>query len=88
MLVDCCVPGLCAGACGKSWAKVEALCAGSERRLMGLRFGESGHPRQLLDAGRACDSNGYPVIASGGLRNDVDLRALALEAVVGAPYRE
>jgi isopentenyl-diphosphate delta-isomerase len=90
MLVNCGVAGIdCAGAGGTSWAKVEALCARTERRrLMGLRFGEWGIPtsRSILNV-RAVSST-IPLIATGGLRNGVDLaRAIALGADVGAMAR-
>jgi len=90
MLVDCGVAGIdCAGAGGTSWAKVEALCAKTERRrVMGLRFGEWGIPtsRSILNVRAIAPA--IPLIATGGLRNGVDLaRALALGADVGAMAR-
>lgn len=90
ILVDCGVAGIdCAGAGGTSWAKVEALCAKTEeRRRMGLRFGEWGIPtsRSILNVRGA--SSSIPLIATGGLRNGIDLAlALALGADVGAMAR-
>ena len=90
ILVDCGVAGIdCAGAGGTSWAKVEALCAKTEeRRKMGLRFGEWGIPtsRSILNV-RAVSPT-IPLIATGGLRNGIDLAlALALGADVGAMAR-
>ena len=89
-LIDCGVAGIdCAGAGGTSWAKVEALCAKTERRRdMGERFGEWGIPtsRSILNVRNA--SATIPLIACGGLRNGVDLaKALALGADVGAMAR-
>jgi isopentenyl-diphosphate Delta-isomerase len=90
ILVDCGVAGIdCAGAGGTSWAKVEALCAKSERRRqLGLRFGEWGIPtgRSILNTRAASPT--IPLIATGGLRNGIDLAlALALGADVGAMAR-
>jgi isopentenyl-diphosphate delta-isomerase len=89
-LIDCGVAGLdCSGAGGTSWAKVEAYCAStSRRRALGLRFGEWGIPtaRSILNV-RAVSAE-IPLIASGGLRNGLDLaKALALGADVGAMAR-
>jgi isopentenyl-diphosphate delta-isomerase len=89
-LVDCGVAGIdCAGAGGTSWAKVEAYCAASEQeRALGLQFGEWGIPtaESILNVRRAAP--GLPLIASGGLRNGVDVaKALALGADVGAMAR-
>jgi len=89
-MIDCGVTGLdCSGAGGTSWAKVEAYCAGSARRReLGLRFGEWGIPtsRSILNV-RAVSAD-IPLIASGGLRNGLDLAvALALGADVGAMAR-
>jgi isopentenyl-diphosphate Delta-isomerase len=90
VLVDCGVSGLdCAGAGGTSWAKVEALCAKSERRRkLGLRFGEWGIPtsRSILNV-RSVSST-IPLIATGGLRSGIDVAlALALGADIGAMAR-
>ncbi len=89
-LIDCGVAGLdCAGAGGTSWAKVEAYCAQSpQRRELGLRFGEWGIPtaRSILNV--RCASPDVPLIASGGLRNGIDVaKALALGADVAAMAR-
>jgi len=90
VLVDCGVAGLdCAGAGGTSWAKVEALCAKSERRRkLGLRFAEWGIPtsRSILNV-RSVSST-IPLIAAGGLRSGIDVAlALALGADIGAMAR-
>ena len=89
-LIDCGVAGLdCAGAGGTSWAKVEAYCAQSpERRELGLRFGEWGIPtaQSILNVRRAGPE--LPLIASGGLRNGIDVaKALAPGADVAAMAR-
>ena len=79
----------CAGAGGTSWAKVEGICAKTERRRkMGLAFGEWGIP--TVDAIRAVRSvsRDLPLVATGGLRSGLDLaKALALGADVGAMAR-
>lgn len=90
LLIDAGVSGIdCAGAGGTSWAKVEALCAKSERRRrMGAAFGEWGIP--TADAIRAVRSvsQRLPLIATGGLRSGLDLaKAIALGADVGAMAR-
>lgn len=82
-LIDCGVSGIdCAGAGGTSWAKVEALCAKSERRKnMGGTFGEWGIPtsQSIQNVRRVCDQ--IPLIATGGLRSGIDIaKALALGA--------
>jgi isopentenyl-diphosphate Delta-isomerase len=89
-LIECGVTGIdCAGAGGTSWAKVEALCAKTERRrLMGERFGEWGIPtaQSILNVRRV--SAEIPLIACGGLRSGLDLaRAIALGADVGSMAR-
>ena len=89
-MIDCGVAGLdCSGAGGTSWAKVEAYCASTPRRReLGLRFGEWGIPtgRSILNV-RAASAT-IPLIASGGLRDGIDLaKALALGADVGAIAR-
>jgi isopentenyl-diphosphate delta-isomerase len=89
-LVDAGVSGIdCAGAGGTSWAKVEALCARTERRRkMGLAFGEWGIPTaESIRAVRSA-SQRIPLIATGGLRSGLDLaKALALGADLGAMAR-
>ena len=90
MLIDCGVAGIdCSGAGGTSWAKVEALCAKSERRRkLGLRFAEWGIPtsRSILNVRAVSET--IPLIASGGLRSGIDLAtALALGADMGAMAR-
>lgn len=89
-LIDAGVSGIdCGGAGGTSWAKVEALCAKSERRKkMGLAFGEWGIPTvESLRAVRSV-SKRIPLIATGGLRSGLDLaKALALGADLGAMAR-
>jgi isopentenyl-diphosphate Delta-isomerase len=89
-LIDCGVRGLdCSGAGGTSWAKVEAFCAPTQRRReLGLRFGEWGIPtaRSILNVRSVAPH--IPLIASGGLRNGIDLaKALALGADIGAMAR-
>lgn len=89
-LIDCGVAGLdCAGAGGTSWAKVEALCAKTERRrVMGHRFGEWGIPtsESILAVRRA--SRSIPLIATGGLRSGMDVaKAIALGADIGSMAR-
>lgn len=89
-LIDCGVAGIdCAGAGGTSWAKVEALCAKTDRRrVMGQRFGEWGIPttEAIREVRRV--SSGVPLIATGGLRSGVDVaKALALGADIGSMAR-
>ncbi len=89
-LLDCGIAGLdCAGAGGTSWARVEALCARSERRrVLGERFAEWGIPtsQSILNVRRV--SADIPLIACGGLRDGMDVaRALALGADVGSMAR-
>lgn len=89
-LIDCGVAGIdCAGAGGTSWAKVEALCAKTERRRdMGQRFGEWGIPTSRSIRNVRFASAAVPLIACGGLRNGIDLaKALALGADIGAMAR-
>ncbi|OGQ11214.1 MAG: type 2 isopentenyl-diphosphate Delta-isomerase [Deltaproteobacteria bacterium RBG_16_71_12] len=89
-LIDAGVSGIdCAGAGGTSWAKVEAVCAKSERRRrMGAAFGEWGIPTaDSIRAVRAA-SKRVPLIATGGLRSGLDVaKAIALGADVGAMAR-
>jgi len=89
-LIDCGVHGIdCAGAGGTSWAKVEAYCAKTaRRRALGMRFGEWGIPTARSIRNVRAASAGIPLIASGGLRNGIDLaKAIALGADVGAMAR-
>jgi len=89
-LVDAGVAGIdCAGAGGTSWAKVEGICAKTERRRkMGHAFGEWGIPTsEALRAVRSVAPR-VPLIATGGLRSGLDLaKAIALGADVGAMAR-
>jgi isopentenyl-diphosphate delta-isomerase len=90
VLVDCGVAGLdCAGAGGTSWAKVEAICAKTERRRkMGMAFGEWGIPTADAIVAVRSVAPRIPLIATGGLRSGLDLaKALALGADVGAMAR-
>ena len=89
-LIDCGVAGIdCAGAGGTSWAKVEALCAKTERRrTMGQRFGEWGIPTSQSILNVRSVSGTIPLIACGGLRSGIDLaKALALGADIGSMAR-
>ncbi|MES2504608.1 MAG: type 2 isopentenyl-diphosphate Delta-isomerase [Myxococcota bacterium] len=88
--VDMGVSGIdCAGAGGTSWAKVEAMCAKTERRQkMGMRFGEFGIP--TVDSIRNVRqvSADIPLIATGGIRSGQDmLKALNLGANLTAMAR-
>jgi isopentenyl-diphosphate Delta-isomerase len=90
VLVEAGVAGIdCAGAGGTSWAKVEGICAKTERRRkMGHSFGEWGIPTtEAIRAVRSA-SQRVPLIATGGLRSGIDLaKAIALGADVGAMAR-
>lgn len=89
-LIDAGVAGIdCAGAGGTSWAKVEGICAKTERRRkMGLAFGEWGIPTSEAIRQVRSVSTKIPLIATGGLRSGLDLaKALALGADVGAMAR-
>jgi len=89
-LVECGATGIdCSGAGGTSWAKVEAFCAVTERRReLGMRFGEWGIPTAESIQNVRAIAPGLPLIASGGLRNGIDLaKALALGADVGSMAR-
>jgi isopentenyl-diphosphate Delta-isomerase len=89
-LIDAGIKGIdCAGAGGTSWAKVEGICAKTERRRkMGMRFGEWGIPTaEALLAVRSVSST-IPLIATGGLRSGIDVaKAIALGADIGAMAR-
>ncbi len=89
-LVDCGAAGIdCSGAGGTSWAKVEAYCAKTDRgRALGLRFGEWGIPTADSIRNVRGAVAGIPLIASGGLRNGIDVaKAIALGADVGSMAR-
>jgi isopentenyl-diphosphate delta-isomerase len=89
-LIEAGVAGIdCAGAGGTSWAKVEGLCAKTERRRkMGIAFGEWGIPTATAIREVRSVSSRIPLIATGGLRSGLDLaKALALGADVGAMAR-
>ena len=89
-LIDAGISGIdCAGAGGTSWAKVEGLCAKSERRRkMGLAFGEWGIPTADAIVAVRSVSQRIPLIATGGLRSGLDLaKAIALGADLGAMAR-
>lgn len=89
-LIDAGVSGIdCSGAGGTSWAKVEALCAKTERRqIMGNIFGEWGIPTAQSILNVRSVSKSTPLIATGGLRNGVDVaKAIALGADIGAMAR-
>lgn len=79
----------CAGAGGTSWAKVEALCAKTERRRkMGFRFGEFGIPTADSIQNVRQVSKNIPLIATGGIRTGQDIaKALSLGANVAAMAR-
>jgi len=89
-LVDAGIYGIdCAGAGGTSWAKVEGICAKSERRrLMGEVFGEWGIPTAKAIKNVRAISADIPLIATGGLRSGVDVaKAIALGADIGSMAR-
>ncbi len=89
-LIDAGVSGIdVAGAGGTSWAKVEGICAKTERRRkMGMAFGEWGIPTAEAIRQVRSVSSTIPVVATGGLRSGLDLaKALALGANVGAMAR-
>jgi isopentenyl-diphosphate delta-isomerase len=89
-LIEAGIAGIdCAGAGGTSWAKVEGLCAKTERRRkMGIAFGEWGIPTATAIREVRSVSSRIPLIATGGLRSGLDLaKALALGADVGAMAR-
>jgi len=89
-LLDWGAAGLdCAGAGGTSWAKVEACCARDPRRReLGLRFGEWGIPTAQSILNVRAVSQDVPLIATGGLRNGLDLaKAIALGADLGSMAR-
>ncbi|MEI6805828.1 MAG: type 2 isopentenyl-diphosphate Delta-isomerase [Myxococcaceae bacterium] len=79
----------CAGAGGTSWAKVEALCAKTERRRrMGFRFGEWGIPTVQSIKNVRSVSKEIPLIATGGVRTGQDiLKALNLGANLASMAR-
>lgn len=79
----------CAGAGGTSWAKVEALCAKTERRRkMGFKFGEFGIPTTESIKNVRKVSKQIPLIATGGIRSGQDiLKALNLGANLAAMAR-
>ena len=89
-LVDAGITGIdCSGAGGTSWAKVEAICAKTERRKkMGHLFGEWGIPtvQSILNVRSVAKT--VPLIATGGLRTGVDVaKAIALGADIGSMAR-
>jgi isopentenyl-diphosphate delta-isomerase len=89
-LVECGAAGIdCSGAGGTSWAKVEAYCARTaQRRELGLRFGEWGIPTAESIQNVRAVAPGITLIASGGLRNGIDLaKSLALGADIGSMAR-
>ena len=89
-LIDAGVAGIdCAGAGGTSWAKVEGICAKTERRRkMGMAFGEWGIPTADAIVQVRSVSSTIPLVATGGLRSGLDLaKAVALGADVGAMAR-
>ncbi len=89
-LIDAGISGIdCAGAGGTSWAKVEGICAKTERRRkMGMAFGEWGIPTAEAIRQVRSVSSTIPLVATGGLRSGLDLaKALALGADVGAMAR-
>jgi isopentenyl-diphosphate delta-isomerase len=89
-LIDTGISGIdCAGAGGTSWAKVEGICAKSERRrVMGNVFGEWGVPTAESILNVRAVSERIPLIATGGLRSGVDVaKAIALGADIGSMAR-
>lgn len=79
----------CAGAGGTSWAKVEALCAKTERqRRIGFQFGEWGIPTAQSIQNVRQVSLEIPLIATGGIRTGQDIaKALKLGANLTAMAR-
>lgn len=79
----------CAGAGGTSWAKVEGICAKTERRqVMGRIFGEWGVPTVESILNVRAVTKTLPLIATGGLRSGVDVaKAIALGADIGSMAR-
>ncbi len=89
-LIDTGVAGIdCAGAGGTSWARVEGICAKSERRrVMGTIFGEWGVPTTESILNVRAVSSRIPLIATGGLRSGIDVaKAIALGADIGSMAR-
>ncbi len=89
-LIDAGVQGIdCAGAGGTSWAKVEAMCAKTERRRkMGHRFAEWGIPTADTLCQVRSVSKDIRLIATGGIRSGVDCaKAIALGADLAAMAR-
>lgn len=82
-LIDTGIAGLdCAGAGGTSWAKVEALCATSDKyQKLAETFGEWGIPTvESIKNVRRIDRQ-IPLIATGGIRNGLHIaKAIALGA--------
>lgn len=89
-LIDLGISGLdCAGAGGTSWAKVEALCAKTERqRNLALKFAEWGIPTAQSILNVRHISKTIPLIATGGIRTGQDiLKSLKLGADIAAMAR-
>jgi isopentenyl-diphosphate delta-isomerase len=86
-LIDTGIAGLdCAGAGGTSWARVEALCATSEKyQRLGQSFGEWGIPTAQSIKNVREVSKKIPLIATGGIRSGLDVaKAIALGANMAA----
>lgn len=89
-LIDTGVKGIdCGGAGGTSWAKVEAICAKTERRRkMGQCFAEWGIPTAESLVQVRSVAPDLDVIATGGVRSGTDVaKAIALGATMAAMAR-
>ncbi|MCB0167350.1 MAG: type 2 isopentenyl-diphosphate Delta-isomerase [Anaerolineae bacterium] len=75
-----------AGAGGTSWSQVEMYRAKTEvQRRVAATFVDWGIPTsEAIQAARQAGGAGFPIIASGGLRNGLDIaKGIALGAIMG-----
>ena len=75
-----------AGAGGTSWSQVEMYRAKTEvQRRVAATFVDWGIPTsEAIQAARQAGGTGFPIIASGGLRNGLDIaKCIALGAIMG-----